>query len=75
MSPGTAAARGRGDRALQIAGSRSGTPVALERRGELAGGLADQVHGRAALGDQRRQRREVLLLAAPARDQVDAAAR
>ncbi len=44
---------------------------ALECVLELARRLSDQVHRPAMLGDQRRERREVLLLAAATRDQVD----
>ncbi len=49
---------------------RSGAP---QRGADPGAVLADQVHGGAALAHERRERREVLGLAAPAGDQVHAA--
>ncbi len=73
-SPGRAAARGGGDRALEVAGvdaaERRSPPSA---RGDRRGVLADQVDGGAALGDELAAAARSPAACAAAEDQVDAA--
>src|SRR5581483_4033340 len=60
-------------RALEITAPAHGHASGLQRSGELVRRLADEIHGRAAPRHQRRQGREILLLSAPAGDQVNPA--
>src|SRR5437588_9694181 len=62
--------RGGGDRALQVAHLMDGGTRGGESVLELAGRLADEVDGPAALGHHRREGREVLVLAAAPRNEV-----